>query len=507
MRNGKIRTTRLIPVFAAFLLCSAVSLRSQDDLASKSKLAKNAMDAGRFAEAVAFYRELVQALPENPGLRLDFGLALHLEGKYREAVDQFQIAVRRDPGLAPAWLMMGLDYRKLDQTGKAVEALERALRIQADDKRAQLELADAYLALGRAKEAARGFESLTKTEPANPKAWQGLGLSDAALGRSSFAELEQRAPDSAFRDALLGRSLLDQHQDRSAFYWYRQALVKNDHLPGAHAAVAEIYRRAGHNDWAAVEEDRERRLPEPGCNKPESRQDALECDFLAGRFSEVISAHAVEPESYYWQARAYGDLALEAFRHLTALPPSSQIHELMAKAFVAQGNYQGAAHEWNEALKLTPEDAHLEQGLARALWLGNDFGKAEPLLRRLVQNDPESAELLFELGDTLLEAGSAEKAVPYLETAVRLAPGLGPAQAALGLAYLRSGRPRDAVLHLKAALPSDETGATLYQLAQAYRQAGQTELANQAMRELDRTTGTALARTQKMDQERVITAP
>ena len=511
VRYGENRAARPIPVFAALVLCGGVAAAAQHDLAAKSTEAKQAMDARRFAEAAAIYRELVAALPENPGLHMDLGLALHMEGKYREAADQFQAAVRRDPGMEPAWLLLGLTYRKLDEPQKAVEPLERAVKLRPDDRRAQLELADADLSVGRATDAAEGFGALTKADPQNPKAWQGLGLSYAALGRQSFSELEKIAPGSAYRDALLGRSLFDQHQDRSAFYWYRQALAQDRRLPGAHAALAEIYRRSGHNDWAPIEEERERQIPAPACSQPDSRtgrsNDALECDFLAGRFSEIVSRRTASPEVHYWQARAYGELSHQAFDRLTALPPSPEIHELMAEALIARGNYHGAVNEWNEALKLARGDTHLEQGLAHALWLDNDLQNAKPLLLRLVQSDPESAELNFELGDVVLQVGSTGEAIPYLEKATRLDPQLAPAQAALGRAYLRSGRPREAVTHLKAALPSDEKGSSLYQLAQAYRQTGQADLANQAMREFERTSSAALARTQRKDQEREITAP
>ena len=111
------------------------------------------------------------------------------------------------------------------------------------------------------------------------------------------------------------------------------------------------------------------------------------------------------------------------------------------------------------------------------------------------------------MGDTLARGGSSQSAIPYLEKAVRFEPSLAPAPAALGRAYLRSGRSREAVPHLKAALPKDEKGATLYQRAQAYKQTGQTELANRALQEFNRTSSAGLERTQQMNEEREITPP
>jgi len=96
IRRGRMKACATI---LAFTLCSA-AVGAQDDLSAESAQAKQAMDAGRFTEAAGIYRELVAALPENPGLRLDLGLALHLGGDYRAAAEQFQAALRRDPSIS-----------------------------------------------------------------------------------------------------------------------------------------------------------------------------------------------------------------------------------------------------------------------------------------------------------------------------------------------------------------------------------------------------------------------
>ena len=462
------------------------------------------MDAGQFAEAAAIYGELVRALPDNPGLRLNLGLALYSEGKYREALGPLQAAAERDPGSAAAWLMMGLSYLKLNQPPSAVAPLERALQIEPDNQHAQLALADAYLSLGNPQEAALMYKKLSEADPANAKAWQGLGLSYAALSQLSFHRLEDADPESPYHDALLGQSLLGRGQYRSAFYWYRHGLAKDGHLPGAHAALAEIYRATHHPDWALVEEDRQKREPQPDC-----QAETFECDFLAERFSAVLARTNgnSSPPTLFWQARAYQELSLDAFHHLMALPTSSEVHELMAQADLENHNYHDAAKEWSEALKFAPGDNRLKQALARALWMDNNFEQAEPLLSQLAKANPGSAEILFELGDTLQAMGSYDQAIPWLEKAVRLDPNLAPAQASLGRAYLRVHRTKEAIPHLQAAVPSDATGNTLYQLAQAYKEAGQLALANEAMQKFERDTGAALARTHKMDEEHEITAP
>jgi len=483
---------------------AAGSLRAQGDLAQKSQEATQAMHAGHFAAAVALYRELVQALPDNPGLRLDLGLALHSENKYREAIVQFQAAARHQPDLEPSWLMLGLTYLELDQPRDAINPLECALRLDPSDERARLQLAGADLSLKKPEEATREYQKVTDADPGNPKAWQGLGLSYAAASRQTFAMLEKEAPDSAYHDVLLAQSLTTRGQDRTAFYWYRQALAKDSHFPGVHAALAQIYRRSGHPDWESVEESREHENGNPDCS-----QKSPECEFLAGRFSEVVTMAGRDerPQSLYWKAQAFEQLSAQALDRLAAMPPSPEVHELMAQADATKGDARAAIEEWKEALKLAPDAPNLKQGLAYALWLDGDYPQAEPLLIQMVELHPESAEIHFELGNSLLAMGSAEKAIPELERAVKLNPALAPAQASLGRAYLRAGRPQDAVPHLKAGLASDVRGTALYELAQAYKATGQKALGDATLRKFQQTSTAALERSAQMDREHEITAP
>lgn len=496
--------------FCACVLFTAAGLlwAQTDKLAAKSQRAKQAMSAGRFKEAVALYQELVRAVPGNPGLLMNLGLALHSAGEYRKAIEQFETVLKKQPKLAPAWLLLGLAHLKLNEPARAVEPLQRVLEADPRDKIARLELADAFLALGRPEEAAANFQKLAELDPSHPKAWQGLGLSYVSLSRRCFEEVEKTAPESAYWYALLARSRAEQQQYRSAFYFYRKALAEAPSLRGAHAALAEIYRKTGHADWAAVEEDRERQLAPPDCSSG-----SLECGFLSGRYRELVAAaeRMKTPPSLYWQARAYGELALEAFGRLSQLPPAAEIYELMAVAYRLEGLHHNSVKEWREALKLTSpgvgDFCRLQKELARSLWLSRDYQAAQPLLEELLKREPESAELNYLLGDTLVELRETAKAIPHLEEAVKSSPNLLPARASLARAYLRAGLANKAIPHFEAALTTDQDGSLLYQLARAYEQAGQDALAKQTMRKFEEISESTQAQRRKLTEDFQITPP
>ncbi|HXI42044.1 MAG TPA: hypothetical protein VNH83_18830, partial [Bryobacteraceae bacterium] len=58
-------------------LPTAVNAQSQA-LIEKSQHGVELMAAGKFEDAIPVYRELSRAVPDNPGLLLNLGMALHL---------------------------------------------------------------------------------------------------------------------------------------------------------------------------------------------------------------------------------------------------------------------------------------------------------------------------------------------------------------------------------------------------------------------------------------------
>src|SRR6185503_16397441 len=129
---------------------------------------------------------------------------------------------------------------------------------------------------------------------------------------------------------------------------------------------------------------------------------------------------ATGPEALYWRARAASELALEALARLEQLPPSAELHELLARAYHVQGEERRAGAEWEKALKFRPGDRRLRIERVRSLWLNADYTVARPELETLLRDDLDSADLNHLLGDTLLALDQADRALPHLEKAARL---------------------------------------------------------------------------------------
>ena len=132
----------------------------------KSQRAKQFMAEGKFVQAIALYRELNQAVPNNPGLLLNLGMALHMVGDERNSIPQLEAAVKADPKLTPAWLFLGAARLQLGRTSAAVEPLKMVLRREPDHRGGLEMLASALLSLGRAREAAEQYQKLADLDPA-----------------------------------------------------------------------------------------------------------------------------------------------------------------------------------------------------------------------------------------------------------------------------------------------------------------------------------------------------
>jgi predicted Zn-dependent protease len=475
-----------------------------DELAAKAQRGKEAMAAGRFDEAAVLYGAIVQALPNEPGMRLNLGMALSMAGRPMEAVPHLQAALKLQPDLLPASLFLGAAYADLGQPARAVEPLQKFVGAQPDHREARHMLADALLTLERWEPAARHYRALTQQAPDDPKAWYGLERSYEGLSRRAFETLQETAPESPYLSLLVADAMVARERDKSAFPLYREAIAKKTRPGEAHEALARIYERSGHADWAAVEREKAKAVPPPDCRTP-----TLGCEFQAGRYAKVLEMARPlgTAESRYWTSRAADVLAREAFDRLTALPPSPEAALVRVEVFRAQRRYAQSKEELRNAAAAWPEDRRIRREQANLHFIAHEYAEARPLLEQLLKQEPDSAELNLLLGDSWLESKEVAKAIPPLEKAVEADPKLLRARAALGRAYVEDGQAVRAVPHLEAALPIDEDGSLHLQLARAYRETGRPDEAARTLAAFQELRKANEARLESDKQEFAITPP
>lgn len=479
----------------------AGALQAQTDPGALAEQGKQAMAEGRFADAAKVYGSLVERIPDNPGLLLNLGMALHMSGQDERAIPQFEKALSMAPDIYPALLFLGASQLRQGRPAKAIEPLEKAAKLQPNELQVRQMLVDAYTQLGRPREALPHQLKVAELAPAEPMAWAVLLQTYDALAGEAFDALEKAAPESAWMVRLIADLRTSQQQYPSAFYLYRRALELNPKMRGLHAGLAEVYRRTGNAEWAAIEEKKEASEEPLDCSAAK-----LECAVAAGKLREVALAKTATPAEHFWRAKAASKLAAQAFAKLDALPDSARKFELLAQVLAEQERFAESAEAWRKALALEPKNAAYAGELAAQLYFARRYDEALPRVEALARQQPNEARWSFFLGDMHLQRQEVEQAVPLLERALKQAPDLLTAHHALGRAYMQLGEAAKAVPELEAALSIDADGSLHYQLAQAYIQTGRREEAKAPLakyQELQQAQQAQLQAAQQME----ITAP
>jgi tetratricopeptide (TPR) repeat protein len=502
-RSNLVRLFRCLTAVLLTLTLSAtiVAAAQSAEMAARADQAKQAMAADRFDEAAAIYREILQKLPDEPGILMNLGMALAMSGQSKEAIQPLSRALELRPTLMPAALFLGQSHLDLGQPEQAIAPLQKFVTAQPANLQARQMLASANLMAGRHQQAAAEFRKVTQQAPADAKGWYGLVQSYDALSQETLDALTKTAEGSVYEPLLMADALESEGKLEQAFAFYKQSLEKLPNLRATHEALARIYTKTGHADWAAQQTAKARQLA-PACAEGAAAgagaaakapaaaaggaKDAkdgknAECEFRAKRYLNTITAVAKreDAESLYWRTRAYAELASGALAKLTAMKPSLELHELRAELYRNQRRHLQSVAELKAALTFAPNDPRLRRELAKSYYYARDWDSARKLFEDLIkeagrESDPE---LEYFYGDVLLQSQQAEAALPHLKAAVDGAPDMPPAHAIYGRALVQLGRFAEAIPHLETVLDDDEDGSLHYQLARAYQATGQAEKA------------------------------
>lgn len=452
-------------------LQSAAMGAQSGDLPQRSQAAARAMSEGRFDEAASVYRTLLQALPDEPGLLMNLGMALAMGGHEAEAVTPLERAVALKPALAPAQLFLGSSYLALGQAGKAIAPLERAVAAVPSDVERRRMLAQAYAAVGRRTEAVTTLRKVTEVAPKLPGGWYALGHAYNALTQDAMATFDEEDVDSPWRQLLLADAFMADGRLTDAFGIYRTTLNRLPSMISIHDSVARIYAQTGHAGWA-MRERAQGTLSAADC----IRRKAL-CEFRAGRYRGALAAALArtDVEARYWRARAATELALAAFKRLDQLPDSRERREVRATLARSQRRYNDAISELEAALRFAPGDPDLLDDLGTSYYFARDFDQAVATLSPLLKAEPDDARLLTVYGDSLLQLQRLDEALPMLQRAVARAPADPMPSLMLGRAYVQQGDFAKAIPLIEPHLAGDTDGSLHAQLARAYTGIGQRD--------------------------------
>jgi tetratricopeptide (TPR) repeat protein len=193
------------------------TLRSQPDcLAAHYNLSKWYIKIGRYDDALAHCRKILEVSPGDPAAESILAEIRLRQGKFAEAADAFEKLLVLRPNLPEAWCNLGFAFLQQHRDGEALDAYQKALDLDPDYALAHNDLGNILLQQGRADDALAHFIRAAQIKP------------DFGEAHYNIAEILLRK----------GRPL-------EALAEYRKTLASLPNLAPARARIAEILRRQG----------------------------------------------------------------------------------------------------------------------------------------------------------------------------------------------------------------------------------------------------------------------
>lgn len=183
--------------------------------ASIIEKANDAMSKGDEDKALNFYDQVIEIEPDNAEAWFCKGTILAGKGELKQAVDCYARSAQNAGARAPLPLYnMGNALQKLDRFEEAIEAFEKALKIDPTMCDAWINRGRLLDDLGHHEEAIQSYDISLEIDPNDAMAWTNRGNSFRALenfkeGLASYANALQLDP-SDFK-ALLGAAVCYAH--------------------------------------------------------------------------------------------------------------------------------------------------------------------------------------------------------------------------------------------------------------------------------------------------------
>lgn len=230
---------------------------------------------GRYAEAEAAYRAVLQAAPEDlEGLHL-LGSALQLQGKLDEAASVLQKLVSLNPGIPEAHFSLGCILHAQGRFAGAAEKFATALELRPDFAEACSNRGNALKALGRTDDAEDCYRQALQLRPEFAEAHYNLGNVLHEQGRLDEAV-------TAYRAAL--RTRPDFSDAHSNLVYALNFLPRYD--------PESIFK--AHLEWGAAHGDPLRKFMQPHAN-PCGEGRPVRIGYVSPNFRNHAVAYFFEP--------------------------------------------------------------------------------------------------------------------------------------------------------------------------------------------------------------------
>ena len=325
--------------------------------------------AGRFEEAEAIYRQVLEAHPDHAEALHLLGFLFHQRGQQAEAADLIGKAVAADPA-QPLYLSnLGIVLAELKRRDEAIDCYRKALEIQPDFYNALCNLGNALHDMGQRKEGIACYRKALEAQP------------DLHAGHNN-----------------LGNALQSDEQWDEAIASYERALALKPDYQEAYNNMGFAYQAMGKFEEAIA-----------SCRK------ALEIK------PDYHDAYSNIGNAY--QAQGLGDEAIVYYKKALEINPNYRdAYNNMGNALLGQGKLEEAVVCYRRALEISPDLYDAYNNLGNALQELGQLEEAIASYRKAIELKPDYHGALNNLGFALLDKGLLEEAIGCYQQAMDLEP-------------------------------------------------------------------------------------
>jgi tetratricopeptide (TPR) repeat protein len=330
--------------------------RPENHLEILSKQAQEAMEAKDWPAAKESLEKLAELAPNASEIQANLGLVYYSQNQVSEAAKAFERALKLNPKMARAEMMLGLCYAELGRHRQAVPILAPAFRRPPDRQIGRLlglDLQRAYAGLHQYEKAVAVAEELLHRYPNDPEILFQSSRLNADRAYELMSQLMQGSPDSVW----------------------------------VHYARAEVHESSQRHDLAIVEYKKVLEM-EPGMPG------------IHFRIGRAILQTSKETNAT--------DAALHEFeQELATSPENSDAEYEIGEIFRQRSQLEAAIDHFSKAVRYHPNFAQARIGLASTLMTRGEMREALPHLLEAVRIEPQNevahfrlASLYKSLGDT-----------------------------------------------------------------------------------------------------------
>ena len=218
-------------------------------------LAQRQLGAGQTAECDATCRQILASNSNQPEAIHLLGMACHMEGAHKQAVDLLKRATALSPENPEYHANLGSVYGQSGQFSKAVSSFRKSLKLYPDSIEVIYNLGLAHVQLGEFELAVEAYETAIAARPDLAVLHQNCGGALQMLARYDAAEACYRKaialePGSADGYFNLGTVLGRLRRFADSLEAFEQALEHYPDHPGALKGIAETRLKTGDNAGA-----------------------------------------------------------------------------------------------------------------------------------------------------------------------------------------------------------------------------------------------------------------